>query len=238
MPTVPRGVPGWQGRQRGLHHPSCWRPGGDDGNAGSVAVNSNSAITVNGTGTGIPAVSIGGAFGLFASAASAGGDGGNGADVTVMLASESSIVTHGAGARRLCAERRRQWWIRGSGGPGGDAGPVIINRTSNINSLGDATIVIHHHWRRHGDGHISRSRSAAVAAAPSRRRAGAPTIFRSPSAARRRRQRRLWRGSGAGRGNRIGRTRWCYRCRRHGEHGNCRQHDPVLASRSPLQQWW
>jgi hypothetical protein len=111
---------------------SCWtilliythcNDGSNGGGAGSVAVNNNASITVNGTAEGQHGISAisqggyggkgGGFIGLFADAGQ-GGDGGAGGDVSVTLGSESAITTHGLGSHGVYALSRggRQRWRR------------------------------------------------------------------------------------------------------------------------------
>jgi hypothetical protein len=142
---------------------ATWCDDGDNGgNAGSVAVNSNSAITVNGTAAGkhgILAISQGGnggdgggAFGLFASDAGGGGDGGDGGTVFVTLGTGSNITTHGAESHGVFARSRGGNGGSGGepsgavalgddGGNGGDAGNVIVDNDGSILTTG---------WNSHG----------------------------------------------------------------------------------------
>ena len=132
------------------------------GNAGSVAVNSNSKITVNGDSPeqhGIVAVSRGGNggngggwFGLFASTPGGGGDGGNGGAVFVTLGSASDITTHGDRSHGVFAQSRGGDGGSGGhasglvalgddGGNGGDAGNVVVENRGAILTTG---------WNSHG----------------------------------------------------------------------------------------
>ncbi|RYE48939.1 MAG: autotransporter outer membrane beta-barrel domain-containing protein [Hyphomicrobiales bacterium] len=101
--------------------------GGSGGDAGSVAVNNDGTIVVNGTGYGVSATSTGGAggngggmFGLFGSSAGTGGTGGNGAKVTVNLGSNSNITTWGNGGHGVYAVSNG-----GDGGGGGSASGAV-----------------------------------------------------------------------------------------------------------------
>ncbi len=144
---------------------SCWTilliythcsDGSNGGGAGSVAVNNNASITVNGDAEGqhgITAISQGGYggrgggfIGLFADAGE-GGDGGAGGDVSVTLGSESAITTHGLGSHGVYALSRggnggAAGWIGGAfvwgdaGGDGGDAGIVMVNNGGSILTTG------------------------------------------------------------------------------------------------------
>ncbi len=134
----------------------CW-DGKTGGNAGSVAVNNNGAITVNGTeegSHGISAISRGGLggkgggwFGLFASDAGEGGDGGDGGDVYVSLGTESSITTHSPGSHGVYAmstggdggaagNASGALAFGDSGGNGGDAGKVTVDNDGSILTTG------------------------------------------------------------------------------------------------------
>ena len=108
-----------------------WCNKGDTGgSAGSVVVNSNSSITVNGTAEGkygVTAVSRGGtggngggAFGLFASKAGKGGNGGKSGAVFVTLGPDSNITTHGDKGHGVFAESRG-----GNGGSGGKPSSTV-----------------------------------------------------------------------------------------------------------------
>lgn len=142
---------------------ATWCDDGDNGgNAGSVAVNSNSAITVNGTAEGIHGIMAisqggnggngGGAFGLFVSDAGGGGNGGDGGTVFVTLGLDSDITTHGAESHGVFARSRGGDGGSGGhptgagalgddGGNGGDAGNVIVDNDGSILTTG---------WNSHG----------------------------------------------------------------------------------------
>jgi len=132
------------------------------GDAGSVAVNSNSTITLYGGGEGnhgVTAISQGGNggngagwFGLFGSTPGGGGDGGNGALVSVMLGEDSNITTYGNKSYGVFAQSRggnggsggdvSAAIVLGSdGGNGGDAGPVLVDNAGTILTKG---------WNSHG----------------------------------------------------------------------------------------
>jgi len=135
--------------------------GSNGGSAGSVAVNNNAAITVNGSAEGqhgIVAISRGGNggkgggfIGLIADAG-AGGDGGAGNDVFVMLGPDSDITTygprsHGVFARSHGGDGGAAGYSYGalafgdSGGNGGDAGNVTVYNDGSILTAG---------WNSHG----------------------------------------------------------------------------------------
>jgi uncharacterized protein YhjY with autotransporter beta-barrel domain len=137
---------------------ATWCDSGDrGGDAGSVAVNSDSKITAIGADTayGVSAVSEGGAggkgggaFGLFASDAGGGGDGGDGANVTVILGASSDIATHGAGGHGVFANSTGGNGGAGGapdglvalgkdGGNGGDAGEVAVTNNGLIITHGE-----------------------------------------------------------------------------------------------------
>jgi uncharacterized protein with beta-barrel porin domain len=140
-----------------------WCSNGDGGgSAGSVVVNSNSSITVNGTAEGkygVTAVSQGGAggngggsFGLFASKAGRGGNGGTSGTVFVTLGIDSNITTHGAKSHGVFAQSRGGDGGSGGapsgmialgtkGGNGGDAGNVTVYNQGSILTTG---------WNSHG----------------------------------------------------------------------------------------
>jgi hypothetical protein len=149
---------------------SCWtilfiythcNDGKSGGGAGSVAVNNNAAITVNGTtpgSHGIVAISQGGRGGKggefigAVATAGGGGDGGHGGDVSVMLGLNSDITTnspqsHGVFARSRGGDGGAAGWIGGlvafgdSGGNGGDAGIVTVDNYGRILTTG---------WNSHG----------------------------------------------------------------------------------------
>ncbi|WP_055048792.1 autotransporter outer membrane beta-barrel domain-containing protein [Devosia sp. A16] len=134
---------------------ATWCDNGDGGgNAGSVAVNNDGTIVVNGTGYGVSATSTGGAggngggsFGLFASDAGSGGNGGNGGDVTVVLGVNSNITTWGNGGHGVYAvSNGGNGGAGGSpsgavalgdgGGSGGDAGEVTVSNDGSITTHG------------------------------------------------------------------------------------------------------
>ncbi|MCI5076913.1 autotransporter outer membrane beta-barrel domain-containing protein [Oricola sp.] len=143
---------------------ATWCDSGDrGGNAGSVAVNNDGAITVNGStqAYGILAVSEGGqggngggSFGLFASDAGSGGDGGDGADVTVTLGVNSDITTHGASGHGVFAQSvggnggsggspSGAVALGDAGGNGGDAGVVTVTNDGSILTTGEAAYGIY-----------------------------------------------------------------------------------------------
>ncbi|MEQ1600752.1 MAG: hypothetical protein HOP04_03115 [Methylophilaceae bacterium] len=130
------------------------------GNAGSVAINSNATITVNGNGAnGITAISQGGAggngrgwFGIFGSSSGGGGDGGNSAPVFVSLEPDSNITTHGDKSHGVYALSRGGTGGSGgtatallafgdNGGDGGNAGNVLVYNQGAILTTG---------WNSHG----------------------------------------------------------------------------------------
>lgn len=134
---------------------ATWCDDGDGGgNAGSVAVNNDGTIVVNGTGYGVSATSTGGAggngggsFGLFASDAGSGGNGGNGGDVTVNLGINSNITTWGNGGHGVYAVSNGGNGGAGGapsgavalgdgGGSGGDAGEVTVSNDGSITTHG------------------------------------------------------------------------------------------------------
>jgi outer membrane autotransporter protein len=122
--------------------------GGRGGDAGSVVVNNNSSITVNGGSEGkhgVTAISQGGNggngggwFGLLGSTPGGGGDGGNGDAVVVTLGPNSSITTHGAKSHGVFAQSRG-----GNGGSGGDASGAIAlgSDGGNGGDAGNVTVV-------------------------------------------------------------------------------------------------
>jgi uncharacterized protein with beta-barrel porin domain len=125
-----------------------WCDDGDcGGDAGSVVVNSNAAITVNGTGegkTGVTAISRGGdggngggSFGLFASSAGAGGDGGDGGSVFVNLGADSNITTHGSKGHGVFAQSRG-----GDGGSGGAPSSLVALGTDGGNGGHGGNVVV------------------------------------------------------------------------------------------------
>jgi hypothetical protein len=149
---------------------SCWtilliythcNDGLSGGDAGSVAVNNDAAITVNGTAAGqhgITAISQGGNGGKggeFIGAiatAGGGGNGGAGGDVAVMLGTESAITTHspeshGVLAKSSGGDGGAAGWIGGllafgdDGGNGGNAGNVTVDNDGSILTTG---------WNSHG----------------------------------------------------------------------------------------
>lgn len=131
------------------------------GDAGSVAVNSNSAITVNGDAEGkhgITAISQGGVGGNgggfigLVSDAGAGGNGGHASLVSVSLGANSNITTHGAKSHGVFAQSRGGDGGSGgdplgvgalgsAGGNGGDAGVVLVDNDGVILTKG---------WNAHG----------------------------------------------------------------------------------------
>jgi len=134
---------------------ATWCDSGDNGGgAGTVAVNNDGTIVVNGTGYGVSATSVGGtggngggSFGLFASDAGSGGNGGNGADVNVMLGTNSNITTWGNGGHGVYAVSNGGNGGSGgspsgavalgdSGGSGGDAGQVTVTNNGAITTHG------------------------------------------------------------------------------------------------------
>lgn len=134
--------------------------GSSGGNAGSVVVNNNGAITVYDSdptkpGIGVLAQSIGGAggngggtFAAFYSDAGNGGGGGDGADVQVTLGANSTIVTYGAGGHGVYARSTGGNGGRGGdaeagyalgrgGGNGGDAGVVTVTNDGTVTTYGN-----------------------------------------------------------------------------------------------------
>jgi len=131
------------------------------GDAGSVAVNSDSAITVYGVGEGMHAISAvsqggtggnGGGFGGVVSDPGAGGNGGKGALVSVLLGPHSFLTTYGTKSHGVYAQSRG-----GNGGTGGDSGGLVA-LGSNGGTGGDAGEVLvtnqgsilTHGWNSHG----------------------------------------------------------------------------------------
>jgi uncharacterized protein YhjY with autotransporter beta-barrel domain len=136
-----------------------WCDNGDNGgSAGSVVVNSNSSITVNGSAEGkygVTAVSQGGAggngggsFGVFASKAGRGGNGGKSGTVFVTLGVDSNITTHGDKSHGVFAESRGGDGGSGGapsglvalgtkGGNGGDAGNVTVINQGSVLTTGE-----------------------------------------------------------------------------------------------------
>ena len=135
--------------------------GSRGGDAGSVVVNSNAKITVNGDSLGkygISAVSQGGTggnggglFGL-GSNPGAGGNGGNGGAIFVTLGKDSDITTYGAQGHGVFAQSRGGNGGSGgnasgvialgdAGGNGGDAGNVVVQNQGTILTKG---------WNAHG----------------------------------------------------------------------------------------
>jgi len=132
--------------------------GADGGDAGSVVVNSNSKIIVNGNDEekhGVTAKSQGGnggdgggPWGLAGSTAGSGGSGGNGNEVWVILGKASDITTNGKKSYGVFAQSQggdgghggdaASWgYTLGSqGGNGGDAGIVIVDNDGKINTKG------------------------------------------------------------------------------------------------------
>lgn len=129
----------------------------DGGDAGSVAVNGNSAITVAGDAQqrhGVTAISQGGDggngggwFGLFVSTPGAGGDGGDGRAVFVTLGENSAITTHGDRSHGVFAQSRggdggaggeadAAIALGSNGGNGGDAGSVVVRNGGSILTTG------------------------------------------------------------------------------------------------------
>lgn len=132
------------------------------GDAGSVAVNSNASITVNGDSEGkhgITAVSQGGNggngggwFGLFGSSPGGGGDGGDSAAVFVTLGEDSKITTHGNKSHGVFAQSRG-----GNGGSGGDASGAIALGSDGGNGGDAGTVLVDNDgtilttgWNAHG----------------------------------------------------------------------------------------
>ena len=132
------------------------------GDAGSVAVNNNAKITVNGDSAGKYGISAlsqggnggngGGWFGLFASTPGGGGDGGNGGAVFVTLGKDSDITTFGDQSHGVFAQSRGGNGGSGGnasglvalgddGGNGGDAGNVVVENQGAILTKG---------WNAHG----------------------------------------------------------------------------------------
>ncbi|HYX66397.1 MAG TPA: hypothetical protein VE935_19430, partial [Burkholderiales bacterium] len=135
--------------------------GSRGGDAGSVAINSNAKITVNGDSAGkygISAVSQGGTggnggglFGL-GSNPGGGGNGGNGGDVFVTLGKGSDITTYGAQSHGVFAQSRG-----GNGGSGGHASGVVAlgDDGGNGGDAGNVTVVnqgaiLTKGWNAHG----------------------------------------------------------------------------------------
>ncbi|HQZ12004.1 MAG TPA: hypothetical protein PK286_03885 [Devosia sp.] len=123
------------------------------GNAASMAVNSNGAITVYGTGYGVSAISRGGAGGKgggsigLGSSAGGGGDGGVGGSISVSLGTQSVIITNGAGGHGVYVSSRGgdggaagnsagAVAVGDSGGDGGDAGEVTVVNSGSITTKG------------------------------------------------------------------------------------------------------
>lgn len=135
--------------------------GSRGGGAGSVAVNSNSTIVVNGDAEekyGIMALSQGGAGGKgggfvgLVSSAGGGGNGGNSALVSVLLGANSNITTHGDKGDGVFALSRggnggsgghasAGFALGSDGGDGGDAGDVLVVNQGSILTTG---------WNAHG----------------------------------------------------------------------------------------
>lgn len=131
------------------------------GDAGSVVVNSNAKITVNGDAPGkhgITAVSQGGNGGAGGgtwgglSFAGAGGDGGNSGQVWVTLGSDSDITTYGDGSHGVFAQSRG-----GNGGNGGEADAAIAlgDKGGNGGDAGDVVVqnqgaILTKGWNSHG----------------------------------------------------------------------------------------
>ncbi len=135
--------------------------GSRGGNAGSVAVNSNSTIIVNGDAkgkNGITAISQGGTGGDgggfvgLVSSAGGGGDGGDSALVSVLLGANSNITTHGDKGDGVFALSRggnggsgghasAAVALGSDGGNGGDAGDVLVVNQGTILTTG---------WNAHG----------------------------------------------------------------------------------------
>lgn len=131
------------------------------GDAGSVAVNSNSIITVYGDATGRHAVTAisqggiggnGGGFIGLVSDAGAGGNGGTGALVSVLLGPDSFLTTHGDKSHGVFAQSRGgdggsggdaggAGALGSAGGNGGDAGNVLVTNQGGILTKG---------WNSHG----------------------------------------------------------------------------------------
>lgn len=131
--------------------------GSGGGGAGSVVVNSNSEITVNGllqSGKyGVTATShggdggSGGGFVGLVSDAGRGGAGGNGSDVFVALGSASDITTYGLKSHGVFAESRggnggsggevdAAFALGSAGGHGGNAGNVVVDNDGLIETFG------------------------------------------------------------------------------------------------------
>ena len=135
--------------------------GSRGGNAGSVAVNSNSTIVVNGDAVerhGIMVFSQGGTGGKgggfvgLVSKAGGGGDGGDSSLVSVVLGADSSITTHGDQGDGVYALSRggnggsgghpsAGFALGSKGGNGGDAGDVLVVNQGSVLTTG---------WNAHG----------------------------------------------------------------------------------------
>jgi hypothetical protein len=135
--------------------------GSSGGSAGSVAVNSNSTIVVDGDANGkngITAISQGGTGGKgggfvgLVSEAGGGGNGGNSSLVSVLLGANSSITTHGDKGDGVYALSRggdggsgghasAAFALGSDGGNGGDAGDVLVVNQGSILTTG---------WNAHG----------------------------------------------------------------------------------------
>ena len=128
--------------------------GSTGGDASSIAVNSNGAITVDGTGYGISATSRGGNGGKgggwvgLVSDSGEGGNGGKGGAITVGLGAQSVIITDGdAGHGVYVSSRGGDGGAAGSssgavalgntGGNGGDAGAVGASNLGAITTKGE-----------------------------------------------------------------------------------------------------
>lgn len=131
------------------------------GDAGSVAVNSNAAITVRGTAPGQHAISaisqggVGGDGGSFVGAVSEAGAGGNGGSaslVSVVLGPQSFLTTNGDKSHGVYAQSRGGNGGHGgdpagigelgaAGGNGGSAGGVLVVNQGGIRTTG---------WNSHG----------------------------------------------------------------------------------------
>ncbi len=128
-----------------------WCSGGrSGGNAGSVVVNNDGAITVIASdptqpGIGVLAQSIGGdggngggTFAAIYSSAGSGGYGGAGGDVRVTLGANSTIITNGTGGHGVYARS-----TGGNGGKGGasKAGYALGEEGGNGGSAGTVTVI-------------------------------------------------------------------------------------------------
>lgn len=139
---------------------ATWCGGGDQGgNSGSVAVNSNGVITVDGAGDGLNGITAishggtggngGGSFGVFSSKAGSGGTGGTGGAISVNLGASSNITTHADGGHGIFAlstggdggsggSPSGALALGDKGGKGGDAGTVDVDNEGLVTTTGAA----------------------------------------------------------------------------------------------------